>query len=77
MGSPTKLKQLADSQITQNMDLSSDKKIGLKDRPVGNPDLDGNDQVPRETLTAALQVVGAFFLMFNSWYGSVPSCLLY
>ena len=27
---------------------------------------------PKDTVTACLQVVGAFFLMFNSWYYHTP-----
>lgn len=69
METPTRLELPTDSRITSNMNLSSsDENFDSKDKAVGTTCLQENNLLPRENLTAALQVLGAFFLMFNSWF---------
>jgi hypothetical protein len=57
----------AEDKITSD----SNSSLGGQEKPqveqaIEDGQVDGGKS---ETLTALLQVVGAFFLMFNSWYG--------
>jgi hypothetical protein len=59
---------LKDKIISDSNSSHGDQEKSQVKKPVSKGQLDPGKS---ERLTALLQVVGAFFLMFNSWY--VPS----
>jgi hypothetical protein len=51
--------------ISDSNSSHGDREKSLEEEPVADGQVDPGKS---ERLTASLQVVGAFFLMFNSWY---------
>ena len=59
---------IEDKIILDSNSSHGDREKSQEEQPVAEGQVDPGKS---ERLTALLQVVGAFFLMFNSWY--VPS----
>jgi len=47
---------------------SGSTQIGMEEKPAGAEESQENGVPKNENVVACLQVLGAFFMMFNSWY---------
>jgi hypothetical protein len=60
---------LVEDKITSDSNSSVEGQEKTQEvQPVGEGQVENEKSQKSESVTALLQVVGAFFLMFNSWY---------